>query len=58
LLRAGNVLDAGRRIKISRPEVKGLIVRSVLSYPWPAAWRRLFPSSNPPESPGRKPIAS
>jgi farnesyl-diphosphate farnesyltransferase len=41
-LRASNVLDPAQRIKVSRPEVKGLMVRSVLSYPWPPAWRRLF----------------
>ncbi len=41
-LRTGNVLDPQQRIKISRPAVKGLILRSVLCYPWPPAWRRLF----------------
>lgn len=41
-LRTQNVLDPQRRIKISRSEVRGLITRSVISYPWPAAWRRLF----------------
>lgn len=40
-LRAGNVLDPERRIKVSRPEVKRLILRSVLCYPWPGAWRKL-----------------
>jgi farnesyl-diphosphate farnesyltransferase len=41
-LRTGNVLDPQQRIKISRPAVKRLILRSVLCYPWPPAWRRLF----------------
>ncbi len=41
LLRCGNVLDAAHRLKISRSQVKGLIWRSVLAYPFPAAWRRL-----------------
>ena len=41
MLRAGNVLDPGQRIKVSRPEVNRLILRSVLYYPWPGAWRRL-----------------
>ena len=41
-LRAGNVLNPALRIKVSRPEVKRLIVRSVLCYPWPGAWGRLF----------------
>jgi farnesyl-diphosphate farnesyltransferase len=40
-LRTGNVLDPEQRIKVSRPEVKRLIVRSVLCYPWPGAWRKL-----------------
>ncbi|MDB6124883.1 MAG: Farnesyl-diphosphate farnesyltransferase [Pedosphaera sp.] len=44
-LRTGNVLDPQQRIKVSRPEVKRLILRSVLAYPWPGAWKRLFPSS-------------
>ncbi len=41
-LRTGKVLDPQQRIKISRPEVKGLILRTLLWYPWPPAWRRLF----------------
>ncbi len=41
LLRAGNVLDPEQRLKVSRPEVNRLILRSVLCYPWPGAWRRL-----------------
>ncbi len=40
-LRAGNVLDPQRRIKISRSEVKGLVWRSILRYPCPPAWRKL-----------------
>jgi farnesyl-diphosphate farnesyltransferase len=42
LLRQENVLDDGRRIKPSRPEVYALIRRSILLYPWPAAWRGQF----------------
>lgn len=41
-LRCGNVLDAEHRLKISRSEVKRLMLRSVLGYPWPGAWNRLF----------------
>jgi farnesyl-diphosphate farnesyltransferase len=41
-LGAQNVLDAERRIKISRAEVRNLFVRSVLCYPWPGRWQRLF----------------
>ncbi len=41
-LRAGNVLDDRRRIKISRGEVQRVIVRSVACYLSPRAWGRLF----------------
>jgi farnesyl-diphosphate farnesyltransferase len=41
-LRSGNVLDPQRRIKISRGEVRGIILRSVLSCPFPGAWQKLF----------------
>ena len=44
-LRTSNVLDPQQRIKITRLEVKALILRSVLFYPWPSAWKKLFPSS-------------
>jgi farnesyl-diphosphate farnesyltransferase len=41
-LHAENCLDPDRRIKISRGEVRGLLARSVLLYPFPGAWRGLF----------------
>jgi farnesyl-diphosphate farnesyltransferase len=41
-LRTGNVLDDRRRIKISRGEVRRLMLRSVLCYPSRRAWDRLF----------------
>ena len=41
LLRAGNVLDPQRRIKVSRQQVRQLRLRSVLLYPWPGAWKKL-----------------
>jgi hypothetical protein len=41
-LRAGNVLDCRRRIKVHRGEVHRLMVMSVLCYPMPRAWDRLF----------------
>ena len=41
-LRAGNVLDDRCRIKVSRAEVRRLMVSSVLCYPNPRAWDRLF----------------
>lgn len=53
-MRKGNILDPGQRIKISRPEVKKVILRSVLCYPLPAAWRRLFASAG---GEGRKAVA-
>ena len=54
-LRTGNVLDPQKRIKISRPEVKGVIWRTVLYYPCQPAWRRLFGSSG---GGSRKAVAS
>ena len=45
-LRTQNVLEPERRIKISRAEVRGLIARSVVCYPWPVAWNRLFKKMN------------
>ena len=41
-LRAENVLEPARRVKINRAEVRGLLARSLLCYPWPWAWQRLF----------------
>jgi farnesyl-diphosphate farnesyltransferase len=41
-LRSGNVLDDRNRIKLSRSEVRGLMFRSVILYPFPAAWNLLF----------------
>ncbi len=41
-LRAENVLDPARPIKITRPEVRSIMLRSLLSYPWRAAWQRQF----------------
>ena len=42
LLRTGNVLDPARRIKVSRPEVKRIILRSVACLFVPPLWRGLF----------------
>jgi farnesyl-diphosphate farnesyltransferase len=44
-LRNGNVLDPQQRIKISRGGVRGILLRSILSYPFPGAWRKLFVTS-------------
>jgi farnesyl-diphosphate farnesyltransferase len=40
-LRSGNVLDSLKRIKIDRREVKGIIFRSVVFYPFQRKWRGL-----------------
>lgn len=40
-LRGENFLDAARRIKISRCEVRKIIFQSLLFYPLPFAWRKL-----------------
>jgi farnesyl-diphosphate farnesyltransferase len=42
LLRMGNMLDPGHRIKVPRNEVKALMAKSVLYYPFPSAWDKLF----------------
>ena len=41
-LRVENVLEASRRVKVTRAEVRQLMLRSVLAYPRPRAWQRLF----------------
>jgi len=41
LLRERNFLDSRERIKVSRREVKRIIRRSVLLYPFGSSWRRL-----------------
>lgn len=40
-LRSASVLDPNGRVKISRSEVRRIIFRTALRYPFPAAWRRL-----------------
>ncbi len=47
LLRQANVLDGRQRVKISRNEVYRVLVRSVLLYPWPGAWRKMIPPRVP-----------
>ena len=42
-LRAASILNPNSRIKISRSNVRRLLLRSVLRYPFPAAWQRLAP---------------
>jgi farnesyl-diphosphate farnesyltransferase len=50
-LRAANVIDLRRRVKISHGERNGILLRSTLTCPLPFAWRRLFPAA-------RKAVAS
>ena len=40
LLRAGPILDSEKRVKVTRREVRKLVFRSVILYPFPA-WNRL-----------------
>ena len=41
-LRVENVLDDSKRIKVTRAEVRCILLRTVLLYPFPGAWRNLF----------------
>ena len=50
-LRAASMVELQQRIKISRGEVRGILLRSLLSYPIPGAWQKLF-------SPTGKAVAS
>ncbi|MES1180839.1 MAG: phytoene/squalene synthase family protein [Verrucomicrobiota bacterium] len=43
-LRTGNVLDPQQRIKISRDEVRGILLRSLMRYPFSGAWQNQFPA--------------
>jgi len=42
-VRDQNMLAPELRVKVSRAEVRRIIIRSVLCHPWPKAWARLFP---------------
>ena len=50
-LRATSVLELQRGIKVSRGEVRGVLLRSVLFYPFPQLWHKLY-------SADRKAVAS
>src|SRR6266511_775780 len=41
-LRAGNMLAPELRIKVTRSEVYKIIARTILWYPWPGRWERMF----------------
>jgi farnesyl-diphosphate farnesyltransferase len=40
-LRSARVLDSAQRVKISRAEVRNLMLRTLLRYPFRSAWQRL-----------------
>jgi farnesyl-diphosphate farnesyltransferase len=42
LLRVGNVLDPEHRIKVSRPQVRSIMLRSTLLYPVAGLWGGMF----------------
>jgi len=42
MLRTENVLDPEQRLKVSRGEVKKMMLKSLVCYPWPRAWQGLF----------------
>jgi farnesyl-diphosphate farnesyltransferase len=44
-LRSSNVLNPECRVKINRKEVRVLILRSIVCYPWKSRWHRLFSSA-------------
>ena len=47
LLRAGNALDPAQHLKVTRRQVRQLILRSVLLYPWRGAWEKMVPAGKP-----------
>ena len=49
--RAANVTQLQQRVKVSRSEVRGILLRSLLACPFSGAWRNQFPA-------GRKAVAS
>jgi farnesyl-diphosphate farnesyltransferase len=45
-LRRASIMDLQQGVKISRKEVRTIILRSILVSPFPAAWKSLFPSKS------------
>ncbi len=45
-LRRAEVLDPNRRVRISRKQVRAVLLRSVVWYPWQRRWRGLVESSH------------
>jgi farnesyl-diphosphate farnesyltransferase len=50
-LRAADVTELNGRVKVSREEMRGILFRSLASYPLPRTWRKQFQT-------GRKAVAS
>jgi farnesyl-diphosphate farnesyltransferase len=50
-LRKENPLDETRRVKISRAEVRSIMLASVLKYPFSDAWKKQFVVANGREQP-------
>jgi farnesyl-diphosphate farnesyltransferase len=53
-LRAANVIELQQRVKVSRGEVRGIMLRSVLACPFPKAWRNLFTATGKAVASGEK----
>jgi hypothetical protein len=53
-LRAANVVELQQVVKISRREVRGILLRSVLIYPIPGAWQKLFSTTGKAVASGGK----
>ena len=53
-LRAANVIELQQRVKVSRCEVRKIILLSLLACPLPFAWRRLFPAGGKAVASGAK----
>jgi farnesyl-diphosphate farnesyltransferase len=47
LLYRNNILDDSTRVKVSRSDIRKVMIRSAIFYLYPAAWNRLFYSPEP-----------
>jgi farnesyl-diphosphate farnesyltransferase len=53
-LRSANVIELQQRVKVSRGEVRGILLRSILAYPLPFLWRNQFPADRNAVASGAK----
>jgi farnesyl-diphosphate farnesyltransferase len=53
-LRAANVVELQQVVKITRSQVRGIMLRSVLSYPIPGAWKKLVAATGKAVASGGK----